>query len=175
MGGSVSIALASARPDIVRGVVLVDSPLVWPPDIQPALRQGAEMMAGPDGDATRRGLINSFFIEDDDAERSAAIAEQMMRTPSHVASSAFFSIASWDLTAAAAQVKAPVLAIMAGTMPLSIDEHFPAGVVDSLWIGRTVGAGHYIQLEVPEQVNAMIDRFLALNVKSDTESRLRTR
>src|SRR6202007_209224 len=27
-------------------------------------------------------------------------------------------------------------------------------------IGQTVGAGHFHQLEVPEQVNAMIDRFL---------------
>jgi pimeloyl-ACP methyl ester carboxylesterase len=28
--------------------------------------------------------------------------------------------------------------------------------------GQTVGAGHFIQLEVPEQVNAMIERFLAI-------------
>jgi len=29
-------------------------------------------------------------------------------------------------------------------------------------IGQTVGAGHFHQLEVPVQVNAMIDRFLEL-------------
>lgn len=28
--------------------------------------------------------------------------------------------------------------------------------------GQTIGAGHFPQLEVREQVNAMIDRFLAL-------------
>jgi hypothetical protein len=28
--------------------------------------------------------------------------------------------------------------------------------------GKTVGSGHFCQLEVPEQVNAMIDRFLAI-------------
>jgi pimeloyl-ACP methyl ester carboxylesterase len=28
--------------------------------------------------------------------------------------------------------------------------------------GKTVGSGHFCQLEVPEQINAMIDRFLAL-------------
>jgi pimeloyl-ACP methyl ester carboxylesterase len=27
-------------------------------------------------------------------------------------------------------------------------------------VGITVGGGHFHQLEVPEQVNAMIDRFL---------------
>jgi pimeloyl-ACP methyl ester carboxylesterase len=29
--------------------------------------------------------------------------------------------------------------------------------------GQTVGAGHFLQLQAPEQVNAMIERFLLLN------------
>ena len=29
-------------------------------------------------------------------------------------------------------------------------------------IGKTVGAGHWHQLEIPGQVNAMLDRFLAI-------------
>jgi pimeloyl-ACP methyl ester carboxylesterase len=33
-----------------------------------------------------------------------------------------------------------------------------------LEVGITVGAGHFHQLEVPEQVNAMIERFLALSL-----------
>ena len=32
-----------------------------------------------------------------------------------------------------------------------------------LEVGITVGAGHFHQLEVPEQVNAMIERFLQLD------------
>jgi hypothetical protein len=32
----------------------------------------------------------------------------------------------------------------------------------TLVTGQTVGAGHFHQLEVPEQVSPMIDRFLAL-------------
>ena len=28
--------------------------------------------------------------------------------------------------------------------------------------GKTVGSGHFCQLEVPEQVGAMIDRFLTI-------------
>jgi pimeloyl-ACP methyl ester carboxylesterase len=34
-------------------------------------------------------------------------------------------------------------------------------VSQTLWRGL-VGSGHFCQLEVPEQVNAMIDRFLAI-------------
>jgi pimeloyl-ACP methyl ester carboxylesterase len=33
-----------------------------------------------------------------------------------------------------------------------------------LAVGITVGAGHFHQLEVPEQVNAMIERFLAVSL-----------
>jgi pimeloyl-ACP methyl ester carboxylesterase len=32
----------------------------------------------------------------------------------------------------------------------------------AITIGQTAGAGHFIQLEVPEQVNAMIERFLTI-------------
>ena len=32
--------------------------------------------------------------------------------------------------------------------------------------GKTVGSGHFCQLEVPEQVDAMIDRFLAVTLAS---------
>ena len=31
-------------------------------------------------------------------------------------------------------------------------------------VGTTVGAGHFQQIEVPDQVNAMIERFLALSL-----------
>ncbi len=34
--------------------------------------------------------------------------------------------------------------------------------VPQLMLGRTVGAGHFHQLEVPDQVDAMIDRFLTV-------------
>jgi hypothetical protein len=31
-------------------------------------------------------------------------------------------------------------------------------------IGQTVGSGHFHQFEVPDQVNSMMERFIALNV-----------
>jgi pimeloyl-ACP methyl ester carboxylesterase len=32
----------------------------------------------------------------------------------------------------------------------------------AITIGQAVGSGHFIQLEVPDQVNAMIERFLTI-------------
>jgi hypothetical protein len=37
-----------------------------------------------------------------------------------------------------------------------------------LQTSQTACAGHFVQLEVPEQVNPMIERFLALYVTSNT-------
>jgi pimeloyl-ACP methyl ester carboxylesterase len=39
-----------------------------------------------------------------------------------------------------------------------------------LVVGQTVGAGHFNQLEVPDQVNAMIERFLTISLPSRNAS-----
>ena len=57
------------------------------------------------------------------------------------------------------------------TVPvLSIGSAHPANAAADLrracpriMIGQTVGAGHFNQLEVPAQVNAMIEKFLAVS------------
>jgi pimeloyl-ACP methyl ester carboxylesterase len=51
----------------------------------------------------------------------------------------------------------PVLVISAGEPEAGL-----AAPITDLTPGRTVGAGHFVQLEVPDQVNAMIERSLAL-------------
>ena len=49
-----------------------------------------------------------------------------------------------------------------------LDDHSDAlrlrAIKPDIEIGITVGAGHFHQLEVPEQVNSMIERFLSVAV-----------
>ena len=87
LGGIVALALATARPELVSGVVALDLVLVPPAD--------------------RAVLMGELFAR------------------------------------------------------LRTEEHALAG--------RTVGAGHFHQLEVPDQVNAMIERFLVLAIKRPTK------
>ena len=42
------------------------------------------------------------------------------------------------------------------------DEARLAKIFRNVQFGRVVGSGHFPQIEVPDQVNAMIDRFLAV-------------
>ena len=45
-------------------------------------------------------------------------------------------------------------------MPLAVVADDPGPIKPDLHLATTVGAGHFHQLEVPDQVNAMIERFL---------------
>ncbi len=66
----------------------------------------------------------------------------------------------WDGEAAARACTVPVLHIGAED-PIN-DAAALRALNPQIRTGQTVGAGHFNQLEVPEQVNAMIERFLAV-------------
>jgi hypothetical protein len=66
------------------------------------------------------------------------------------------------LAHSAAACRVPALLISSGT-PLSDLSRFQE-FTPQLVTGQTVGAGHSITLLVPEQVNAMIERFLVISL-----------
>jgi hypothetical protein len=57
-----------------------------------------------------------------------------------------------------------LLVAVGGGMPTDIEA--TRALLPQLEVGSTVGAGHFAHLLVPEQVNAMIDRFLAVALTS---------
>ena len=84
----------------------------------------------------------------------------MASAPQHVMGNALeHHIWNWDGAAAAAACKVPALYIGAAS-PLADVPRFRE-LCPHLVVGQTVGAGHFNNQLVPEQVNAMIDRFLA--------------
>jgi pimeloyl-ACP methyl ester carboxylesterase len=58
-----------------------------------------------------------------------------------------------------ARVQCPLLVVSA-TAPVDI-ERFRDLQPEAL-VGRVIGSGHWLTLAVPDQVNAMLDRFLEL-------------
>ena len=84
--------------------------------------------------------------------------------PQHVVASAWENgFFVYDSAAAAAACKVPVLYIDAGTPNTDLSRF--GELCPRLVTGKTVGSGHFVQLEVPEQVNAMIERFLAVALR----------
>jgi pimeloyl-ACP methyl ester carboxylesterase len=82
----------------------------------------------------------------------------MMAAPSRVAASVMRGILDFDGPAVAAQCKVPALHL-AATPPLN-PPHLMSQWLPNVVNGWTVGAGHFNQLEVPDQVNSMIEGFL---------------
>jgi pimeloyl-ACP methyl ester carboxylesterase len=85
----------------------------------------------------------------------------MISTPQHVMVSALEGGHAYDDVAAKGRVIVPVLRA-ADENPPQADIARLRAVVPEFHFGHVVGSGHFCQLEVPAQVNAMIDRFLAL-------------
>ena len=93
------------------------------------------------------------------AEQRRWIVQTMCSVPLRVAAAGIRGVVAWNGVAALALCAAPLLVLVsapggsndpARLLPYKPDLHF----------GMTVGAGHFHQLEVPEQVTSMIERFI---------------
>ena len=90
------------------------------------------------------------------------IVEMMCAVPLPAARAMIERVAAWNGVAALGMCTMPLLVLTSA--PASGGSNDPARlrtVKPDTQFGMTVGAGHFIQLEVPDQVNAMIERFLA--------------
>ena len=160
LGGMTALALAAASPATVHAVVAVDpAPMCVAPADDGAL---VGVAAALRDEASRAGvfgaILGSFFHADTDPAVRAVIEEGMSSATDDARVEAFAAMTSIDGPATLAAVTVPVLHIAAAP-PLNDPAAFAALVPDCT-TGMTVGAGHFNQLEVPEQVNSMIERFL---------------
>ena len=165
LGGLVALELAAAYPDCPGAIVLIDAVLVPGGDRAEAVDTLVAGLHGPAPDQTLRAYFETFFGPYDQPQRKAWILEQAVRTPPHVTSSVWKeSLTSWDDAEALQRCRVPLLYLDAGTPNSDLDR--ARELQPRMVTGRTVGSGHFSQLEVPDQVNAMIARFLATSVES---------
>jgi pimeloyl-ACP methyl ester carboxylesterase len=163
MGGVIAMVLASQAPDFPAAIVSVDSPILPLPGVPETVQPMLAALRGPAyREAQRQFVSDMLFIPSDNAARKSRIVEAMSAAPQHVMVSAFANLFSFDHAAAAAACRVPWLALYA--QPPISDLVRLRELCPQLVTGQTVGAGHFHQLEVPEQVNAMIERFLHVAV-----------
>ena len=119
-----------------------------------------EELQGPDyRTAITEYVETALFLPTDDADRKAEILERMPETDRHAMVAAFEGMRDFDPEEG--RVGVPSLYIAADDRPLSDLPHLFELAPDMLF-GQTVGSGHFCTLEVPDQVNAMLARFLAV-------------
>lgn len=171
MGGVIAVELAHRYPERVAAVVALDAPLVPPPERRERSLRLLEALRGPHYRQAQRDFVSQvMFLPSDDPRRKARIVDAMSSTPQHVMAEAYAALHErWDGAAALRACRLPLLSIAAAT-PLTDPAHLRALCPHAI-TGQTVGAGHFLQLEVPEQVNAMIDRFLRIALPSTAAAR----
>jgi pimeloyl-ACP methyl ester carboxylesterase len=138
---------------------------------------GVDTGAGAGGEAATRGMqrmvdeiskspaeferrYRTFFGPRADPALVDAVVGSAMKTPIEVACAELMGLGSTDSAARAREVKAPVLWVTAGP----VDFEALRGLFADFTPAVAVGSGHYLQLEVADQLNAMIQTFIEQRV-----------
>jgi pimeloyl-ACP methyl ester carboxylesterase len=161
LGGSVCLDLAVRRPDVVRSIVLLDSGVrsldVRRADLQPFYAT----LGGPDHAERVRAFVAERLFEPIDGPAVLdTVATTMAATPAHVFLAMADGVLAFDSLAAARACTMPALLVLSDR-PF-VEPEVVASLPPNWRTARVVGAGHFLQLVVPDQVNAMLDRWLDL-------------
>jgi pimeloyl-ACP methyl ester carboxylesterase len=164
LGGMVAVEMAARYPSLPRALVLVDpGPIAPLPDTVKFFDAAADQLEGPGGEDVRRLWAEDMGTHD--PELAGWIADLMCATPLPVAAAVIRGLNDWNGVGALGLCSVPTLLLNASLRDDPEALRLKA-IKPDLEVGITVGAGHFHQLEVPEQVNAMIERFLQLAASS---------
>jgi pimeloyl-ACP methyl ester carboxylesterase len=159
MGGTIVVQLAASRADLLGGIVLLDPGRIDPPT--PKMIEafgGAIARMQRDLHGTRTALFDSFFLPGHNASIRDAVQEQAKLAPDHVVGNSFGHLLRWDGKAAAERVTVPTLHIAAE--PGRNRASTVTAAIEHAVNRKTDDAGHFFLLEIPDQVNAMIEEFI---------------
>jgi pimeloyl-ACP methyl ester carboxylesterase len=166
MGGIVAFDLACRYPTLPSAIVMLDAAVVLPARARAAAPHLIEGLRGPNyREVQRQYVANSLFIPTDDQQRKERILADMSSAPQHMMVSAMESLRDYDAAVVAEGCVVPALYIAANEPQPRTDMSRLHELLPRLMDGKTVGSGHFCQLEVPEQVNPMIERFLAVALR----------
>ena len=160
LGAMVAIELAARHPSVPLAVVADDPGPINPlPETMRIYEGFAEQMAGPAGEDVRRAWVEGAAGPTANDELRAKIVETMCSVRLGTAAAVIRDLRMWNGVAALALCEVPLL-LLCSHLGGSYDPSRLRPLKPDLHVGTTVGAGHFHQLEVPDQVNAMIERFL---------------
>jgi pimeloyl-ACP methyl ester carboxylesterase len=162
LGGMIAVELGGRYRSLPGALVLVDpGPIDYLPETVEFFTGFAEQLEGPGGEDVRREYVHDMGSRDD--ELASWIVDHMCGPEQPVAAAVIRGVGEWNGREPFALCDVPVLVIRreigAGSDVLRLQAIKP-----DLEVAITVGAGHFQQLEVADQVNAMIERFLAVSL-----------
>jgi pimeloyl-ACP methyl ester carboxylesterase len=161
LGGVSALVLASV-PGFASALVLLDSTVELPPEVDTELAAYTDHLSALSdrafADEIRAYARGRMIDPSDDPVIAERLVERAARVPKEVYVPGVRSIVGVDVAALAKAVAVPTLFIASSLPWLPPDRVHQ--LCPTWYVGRTVGAGHFHHLLVPDQVNAMIRRFL---------------
>ena len=159
MGSTVALELARRHPRLVSGVVMVDGALD-----QYATARNVEQselwraLAEPPYEGAMVELYARFFPDPRDAALAERVVADAAKTPEHAALASWRASLTANIPAIANGVRQPVLYVCGGhglRPAAAVHEILPhAGYAQAAL------SGHFVQLEAPDQLVAMVRRFV---------------
>lgn len=161
MGAQIAIEMAAQNPGAYKALVLLDPAPIIPHE--KAVQFGkdvARQFERHDIPAMLAAFARRQIIKAADPHIVDAMVDVMTSTPAHVVKASWASIQSWDGAQKIKSINCPTLLISADK-PLNR----PMDIVranEKVMTAQTAGAGHMQHYEVPDQLEAMIRRFIDL-------------
>jgi pimeloyl-ACP methyl ester carboxylesterase len=152
--------VCAARPEAVRALVMVDPAPITNEAVKAFFRESVDVVSADDDRSWRTAFVSGLFLPTDVARRAAIIRDMPAVSPG-TAAALLRAMGEFDGVCTLGKARVPVLSI--GSAVPANEAVDLRGACATITIGQTVGAGHFNQLEVPEQVNAMIEQFMAIN------------
>lgn len=170
-GGRMAVEIAGAYPSRVAGIALLDPVILFPEAVrQPALTGLVPALSTEHWQQALEGYFSRLFSPYDPPELKARVLAELGQVRPEMAALIMQEGMATDGSESLARVRCPLLVVMAPQSPVDVERL--RDLQPEALIGRVVGSGHSLTLAVPEQVNAMLDRFLeivALHGTSATE------
>ncbi len=162
-GGPAVLELARAHPELVRALVMVDAGVYPKPRINDPndpfgsrLGQMIDALSSADGVDRFREIYATFFAPHAAGSLVKRAVADALRTSLSVAIAELRRTIGTSTQAIGKAVKQPVLFVTA----TAADQRYVRSVLRDVQFGQVVGSGHFVQLEVPAQLNAMIETFV---------------
>jgi pimeloyl-ACP methyl ester carboxylesterase len=150
----------AARPGALSALIMVDPAPISNEPAKAFFRESVDAVRADADRSWRTSFATGFFLPTDTVRRDEIIAGFPAGDPG-IAAAVLLAMGEFDGVSALRQATVPVLSI-GSAHPANSAADLRAAC-PGIAIGQTVGSGHFNQLEVPGQVNAMISKFLALH------------
>jgi pimeloyl-ACP methyl ester carboxylesterase len=173
-GGAIVLELCGRYPELASGMVMIDSIVMAPASLRdsPDLQRLLDGIGGPNYLAVSKANAWEIGCDFDDPARRKMIYETYVlppceKIPKQAAYSTIKNFTqNYDPTPAAEACKIP-MAYISADVPLvnmARDLNHLQELCPQLVVAKTLLAGHFNTIEVADQVNAMLDRFLAVGL-----------